>query len=528
MHEFRTCLAFAVFATGAHAQCPLGQLTAPDATASAYFGSAVDLSGGRLLIGASSANGALPDTGAAYVFRLVGGQWQQEAKLVSAQGQTFHYFGEAVALDGNTAAVGGVSGPVSVFEELGGAWTETATLFGLQPGVPALALDGDTLAVGGSFSNQFGTAAGLVQIFTRTAGGWQPTQTLKASDAAAIDQFGASVALDGDRLLVGALAGDGAALDSGAAYVFERSGGVWTEVQKLSAADGAPWDYFGAGQAVALDGDVALVAARRTDLACPQNTNCNSGSVYVFERLGGQFVQVAKLGAPAPQAFAEFGSDVALEGHRAVIGSHSAGPLQQGQAFVFERNPLGWFARGTLEGLDAVEYDNFGRVALEGDLAVCGAPRAEQLQFDDGAVYTFSVDEVGCPTLLGLPAVLSLAEGGTQQLSLEAGAAHAFDLYFLLGSASGSAPGLPVDGFVLPLNVDAYLLATLHGDGPLVGALGLLDGDGRGQAAVQVPLGLSPVLAGLTLSHAFLTLEFVGAVPFVGFVSGAETLTLVP
>ena len=112
--------------------------------------------------------------------------------------------------------------------------------------------------------------------------------------------------------------------------------------------------------------------------------------------------------------------------------------------------------------------------------------------------------------------VVGLANGGKQTLYWQAGASHAGELYLVLGSLSGTAPGLPAGGDILPLNPDAYFSLTLSGAGPLSGALGFLSPTGAGQTTFSIPAGLSPALAGVNAHHAGLTLDpFTGAVQLI-------------
>lgn len=124
---------------------------------------------------------------------------------------------------------------------------------------------------------------------------------------------------------------------------------------------------------------------------------------------------------------------------------------------------------------------------------------------------------------------LSLAAGGAQNLNLEAGAMHAGDFYLILGSASGTSPGLPVDGVTLPLNVDSYLLLSLSsaGSGLFQGTLGFLDATGSASASLQLPAGSDPSLAGLTLHHAGLVLDLASGAQAV-LATNAESLVLLP
>ena len=153
------------------------------------------------------------------------------------------------------------------------------------------------------------------------------------------------------------------------------------------------------------------------------------------------------------------------------------------------------------------------------------------------ARVTFSAADVSCATDVVLVDyrverapletdvdVLSLAAGGTQTFDIDAGADRGGDFYLVLGSATGDAPGLPVGGAVLPLVVDAYTTFTLNSanSAVLTGTFGALDPCGRASAAVTIPAGTNPNLAGLTFHHAFLTLD--AGTFFAEFASNAASL----
>jgi hypothetical protein len=130
--------------------------------------------------------------------------------------------------------------------------------------------------------------------------------------------------------------------------------------------------------------------------------------------------------------------------------------------------------------------------------------------------------------LSALPTAVSLAQGGRHELHLAAGTAHAQQLYVVLGSATGTAPGVPIDGaFLVPLVPDDYTLWTLNlmGSALLPGSFGVLDEFGGGHAALAIPPGASAALVGLHLHHAFLTWNALGALDFV---SNAATVELLP
>ena len=350
-------------------------------------------------------------------------------------------------------------------------------------------------------------------------------EKLVANDASSVDEFGAELALDGETLLVGAPRDDDAGGDSGSVYVFARTAEGFVESQKLTASDGAAGDAF--GSAVAVAGDVALIGAPADDEA---GSNC--GSVYVFERGPGGFVETAKLGALDAASGDRFGAEVALSNAGTAF---VAAPMREGAGsdagaiYVFEATPAGFVQTGELAGVDASAGDEFGgALALLGDMALVGAPGDDDGGTNSGSAYAVSLSGAECPTLFGAPRTIALESGGTQSFRLNAGADRAGLLYLLLGSASGTSPGIPVDGLVLPLNFDALLAFDLANPNSAIfpGSLGLLDAAGRATAARSVPPGQPASLAVSAVHHAYVVLDV--AAGSVVFASDPAPLSLVP
>src|SRR5690606_6669767 len=166
----------------------------------------------------------------------------------------------------------------------------------------SVALDGDTALVGAPREDDGGSNAGAAYVFVRGGGVWSQQAKLVAGDAQLGDQLGWSVAFDGDTALVGANGEDGAGTDAGAAYVFVRSGASWEQQAKLMAVDAETNDQF--GLSVALDGDTALVGA--------YGESAFAGAAYVFVRSGGGWSEQCKLVAGDAQSGDQFGWSVAL------------------------------------------------------------------------------------------------------------------------------------------------------------------------------------------------------------------------
>jgi len=269
------------------------QLIAADGAAGDWFGYSVALSGETALVGARyHTTGGKAYAGAAYVFTRSGGSWTAEAQLIAADGADRDYFGYSVALSGETALVGAPyhtvagktdAGAAYVFTRSGGSWTAEAQLTAADGAVldsfgDSVALSGETALVGALGHDTAGQAvAGAAYVFTRTAGSWMQQAQLTAGDGAHGDFFGTSVALSGETALVGAPAhATGGQAYAGAAYVFTRSAGAWTQQAQLTAGDGAVGDQF--GDSVALSGETALVGAPYHDTA----GQAAAGAAYVF------------------------------------------------------------------------------------------------------------------------------------------------------------------------------------------------------------------------------------------------------
>lgn len=523
-------------ACAAHLQAQtaeLVELTASDASAFANLGSAIDLEGDRLLVGAAGEDEPSFDGGAAYVFeRDASGAWDQVAKLVARDGQDFDQFGVAVALAGDRALIGafqadGVTvnaGAAYLFERDGaGAWSQVVKLVatdgrsGDQFGV-TLALEVGRALIGATHDNVPGAIdVGSAYVFEPDAlGVWRQVAKLTTAVHSAGDHLGI-VALDGDRALVGATQQFGG---PGSAYVFERDGaGIWSEAAQLLASDGAGGDLFGG--TVALSGDIALVGAYFDD--------SETGAAYVFERDGaGSWSETIKLVASDGDPFDDFGARLSLSGDRALISAFTDDDLASGagSAYVFQRSSSGgWSELEKIVASDSALADFFGiAAALDGDRAAIGAFGDDGAGTSAGSAYLFDLEP-----LSGDVGSVSLSAGGTQALAIDAGHLRASEVYFMLGSASGTSPGLPLPGgLVLPLVVDDYFDLTLAAPNtvPVLDSLGLLSAAGSAGASFVVPPLTDPALAGLLVHHAFATFHL-APLTFTS-VSQAEPVLLLP
>ena len=271
------------------------KLVASDGAAFDYFGSAIALDGDTALFGVGGDDydvdgddvDDLFNAGSVYVFTRTGSNWTEEDKLHPDDAQGGDGFGGSIALDGNSVLIAARgddddaenAGAAYVFVGSGSSWIQQAKLTASDPvawdslGI-SVALSADTAILGAPYVSK-------AYVFVRDGVTWTQQAKLTASDGAPGDFFGI-VALSGDTAVIGADAVDGGCFlfDSGSAYVFTRSDGLWTERVKFGASDATEKEWF--GKDVAMSGDTVLIAAPTLALSSIPWKD-GPGSVYVFD-----------------------------------------------------------------------------------------------------------------------------------------------------------------------------------------------------------------------------------------------------
>lgn len=463
---------------------------APNAEASDAFGSVVAISEDTVVVSATaeasnqvtitngttaSANNSAADAGAVYVFKRTGVNWAQQAYIKPPNMEAGDSFGISIAISGDTIAVGASaedsnqttitngttasannsanrSGAVYVFKRTGTTWAQQAyikapnaeadDLFGVS-----VAISGDTLVVGavGEDSNQTtitnGTTAsvdnslsgsGAAYVFKRNGTTWAQEAYLKAPNVNTGDNFGYSVSIFGDTIVVGAqseasnqtsitngttASADNSLVGSGAAYVFKRTGNAWAQEAYLKASNANVNDLF--GKDVTISGDTIAVNAEYEDAnqtwitngttASSNNSISTAGAVYVFKRTGSTWAQEAYLKPPNVGSNNYFGTSVAISGDLIVVGalgeasnqttitngttasSNNSSPFT-GAAYVFKRTGTTWAQESYIKAVNA-EGDAFGwSVDISGNTVVVGAPSeaSDQTTITNGSTASSS------------------------------------------------------------------------------------------------------------------------------------------
>lgn len=235
--------------------------------------------------------------------------------------------------------------------ELKGSDTVASDEFGTSVGV-----SGNTVVVGTSGSAYSGRA----YVFAKSSSGWKQVAELKGSDTLATDRFGTSVAISGTTIVVGAY---DHAKSAGRAYVFTKTGSGWKQVAELKGSDTVAADFF--GWSVAVSGTTVVVGA--------VGHAKYAGRAYVFSDAGSGWTQVAELTGSGTTTNSGFGTSVAVSGTTAIVGAEGYAH-GTGRAYVFTDGGTGWAQVAELKGSGTVAGDNFGTsVAISPLTAVVGA-----------------------------------------------------------------------------------------------------------------------------------------------------------
>jgi hypothetical protein len=390
-------------APAVRAQCEQAKLTASDASADDLLGRAVSIDGDLLVVGARTADTSELASGAAYVFRNTQNGWIEEQKLAANDPQSFAAFGTSVSISDDIIVVGARradqahidSGAAYVFRHNGTSWIQEAKLvpdtgadldqFGSSVGIA-----GNYVVLGAPGHDSEASDAGAAYIFWYNGSMWVQQTKLVASNPGLSDGFGWRVALGGDLAVVTSPLKQ-------AAYVFRRQGSSWPQESILTPNEATTADDWIEG--VSVDGDMVVLGYIRVQ---PKPTAARvssvlTGAAYVFHHDGISWSQVAKLTPSTATDFAYFGISVGLSKNRIVVGAEQddVPGSNRGSAFVFKRSGSIWNEEAKIVASDGMTDDLFGQsTAIDDTFLVVGAPNndhacPQDLFCNSGAAYVY-------------------------------------------------------------------------------------------------------------------------------------------
>ena len=432
---------------------------------------------------------ASPFTGdeAAYFFRKIDGVWTEAQKAVSPLIGSCA-FGSVLAIEGGRAVVGDPTqdftefcsghGQFTPFVSQGEGWAEQAPVLGagsVRSFGASAAIRGERMLVGahGQTTSTGVFASPVVVAFEFDGSSWQQTQVFTGSDTAIFDRFGNAIAMSADGLtaVIGASKTDlnGALNQAGAAYVFRFDGSHWIEEQKLVANDPSSNDEF--GYSVAISGDVVTVGAPFDDGAFVR-----SGSVYEYRFDGSQWQLSQNFGAGPQSPNGQFGFSLSADGPLLAVGEPVAN-----KAHIFRDGGSAYLPLQQLVSSPGVGNGSLGfSVALSESTCLVGVPFANVVGFSSGAALLFDLQE------LALTANATVAAAG--------------DVLTL--TTSGGVPGSRCAMILSPVTQPAGLGAV--GFGAPVISVGVFGPEGRYTTTRKVPAGFSGGAMGFQVYGQFL------------------------
>lgn len=369
------------------------KIVAKDRGVGDFFGHSVSISGNYAIVGAYSedhnllGNGYSSTAGAAYIFENVAGVWTQTQKLIASDREEADQFGIVVDIEGNYAVIGAHhddedakgadsmqnAGSAYIFKNTAGNWTQLQKIVATDRGSEdkfgsAVGISGDYVVIGAHFESEDENGgnklwySGSAYIFKNMSDNWTPVKKIVASDRATSDEFGISVAISGDYLIVGAYAededasGNNSFNGAGSAYIFKNNAGNWVQLNKIVASDRSFVDRF--GEAVDISGDYAIVGAYfESQDASGGNTLTTSGSAYIFKNTAGSWKQVNKLVASDRSAEDRFGEAVAISGNYAMVGAWNEDEDANGSVTMNDAGSVYIYKNAVSTGVDEHEFE---------------------------------------------------------------------------------------------------------------------------------------------------------------------------
>ena len=366
-----------------------------------YFSRSIDISENYAIAGSYDDDKG-DGSGAAYIFKHEGDRWIEQSKLIASDGKEGDYFGDSVTMSDEYAIIGAPigsfrpakPGSVYIFKREKNSWIEQVRLFSPTPQNSddfgsSVAIDNIFFIVGANGDNGNGSYSGSAYIYKLERSGWTVNSKLLPSDGDEWSYFGYSVSISGDYAIAGAW-GDREneyEYESGSAYIFKRIGDSWIEQVKLKASDAAREDRF--GFSVAISGNHAIVGAYGND-----DNGIESGSAYIFKKVEDVWVEQAKLVPSDNDEYDNFGRSVSISNRFAIAGAYvdDDNGNRSGSAYIFELKENNWIERAKLVSSDVAENDVFGNsVSISDHRFIIGADGDDDKGNNSGSAYIYTL-----------------------------------------------------------------------------------------------------------------------------------------
>ena len=384
-------------------------ITAYDGMEGDQFGHDVGLSDEYLVSGApndDNENGT--DAGAVYIYKREGNQWVFQTKLLASDGSDQELFGYSVDIDGELIIVGcpwdddagEKSGAAFIFKLEEGNWVEKAKLRADDASEDdrlgiCVKISGETVAVGAFFDDVVGNRSGSAYVFVLEGTTWIQQAKLLPSDGATDDWFGVTLSLHTNDVAITSRRHDALGSNSGAVYVFNRSGETWTEQAKITAYDGETNDEFGTP---CIFGSTLIVGCYADD-----DIGINAGSFYYYRRIDNVWQLQSKYMANDANSEDWFGSHLTLTPTHLAVSAYRDDMIGEnaGSLYIFKRDGYSYYQIAKITASNATAGDNFGfNNALYEDYVAIGARYQGDLGNNAGAVYVFHMRET--PEILSI------------------------------------------------------------------------------------------------------------------------------
>lgn len=439
-------------------------MVADDGDVADNYGWSVAIDGTTAVVGSLNDDASGSDSGSVYILNYDGSSWGQTQKLVAAGVGSFDGFGDSVAISGDTIVIGSPgdddagsgAGAAYVFTNIEGTWIQTIklvppTLVSGDNCASEVDIDHDTIILSAMLTDSNGSNSGAAYIYRKIDGAWTYMTQLVSDDIAEFDRFGIDVAISGSRVLISADSDDDNGSSSGSAYIFQRAGEEWTQTHKLIASDGDESDQF--GERLDLSNNSALIGSRYDNAPLG-----NSGSAYIFEFDGSDWIEQPKLTAPDASSSEYFGQDVAIHNNRAIIGAWGqndpAGFFNAGAAYAYSKTNGVWSLDNKIVASDQEGSDFFGyAVGVSDEFSIIGADGNDDFWWgpDAGAVYMIEMDcKAACLADFTNDGVLDffdisafLAAYGSADPAADFNGDHNYDFFDISAFLTAFAAGCP-------------------------------------------------------------------------------------